>query len=103
MDWKCLLHSNLDFRLNSQSLAMCLTPEKCLGERAWPNVIPSKTQYEIPLLLWANSTLGLILFWWQAQGSKQDERASPSLSFPNFLCSTTGLDERSDEPMLCDF
>ena len=34
------LHANLDFRLNSQSLAMCLTPEKCLGGRAWPNIVP---------------------------------------------------------------
>ena len=76
--WNCAashLHANRDFRLNSQSLAMCLTPEKCLGGRAWPNVIPSKPQYEIPLLLWANSTLGLILFWWH--GSRQQEgRAS---------------------------
>ncbi|MYC65609.1 MAG: hypothetical protein F4X12_04675 [Acidobacteriia bacterium] len=58
------LHSNRDFRLNSQSLAMCLTPEKCLGGTAWPNVIPQESRYETPLLLWCNSTLGLILFWW---------------------------------------
>ena len=58
------LHANRDFRLNSQSLAMCLTPEECLGGRSWPNVIPHKSGYEIPLLLWANSTPGLILFWW---------------------------------------
>ena len=58
------LHANLDFRLNSQSLAMCLAPEKCLGGRAWPNVIPQDSVHEIPLLLWANSTLGLLLFWW---------------------------------------
>ncbi len=65
------LHSNLDFQLNSQSLAMCLTPEKCLGGRAWPNVIPHEQRYELPLLLWSNSTLGLILFWWQ--GTRQQE------------------------------
>ncbi len=72
--WNCAvsrLHANLDFRLNSQSLAMCLTPEKCLGGRAWPNVIPCKPGYEIPLLLWANSTLGLILFWWH--GTRQQQ------------------------------
>ena len=63
------LHANLDFQLNSQSLAMCLTPEKCLGGRAWPNVIPQDSVHEIPLLLWANSTLGLLLFWWM--GSRQ--------------------------------
>ena len=63
------LHANLDFRLNSQSLAMCLTPEKCLGGTAWPNVIPHDERHETPLLLWANSTLGLILFWWH--GTRQ--------------------------------
>ncbi len=63
------LHSNRDFRLNSQSLAMCLTPEECLGGTAWPNVMPYKRRFEIPLLLWANSTLGLILFWWH--GTRQ--------------------------------
>ena len=65
------LHSNLDFQLNSQSLAMCLTPEKCLGGRAWPNVIPRNPRYQIPLLLWANSTLGLIVFWWH--GTRQQQ------------------------------
>ena len=35
-----LLHSTLDFRLNSQSLAMCVTPEETLGGTAWPNVLP---------------------------------------------------------------
>ncbi len=59
------LQINQDFRLNSQSLAMCRTLEKCLGGRAWPNVIPHDEEHEIPLLLWSNSTLGLILFWWQ--------------------------------------
>ena len=59
------LQLNQDFRLNSQSLAMCRTPEKCLGGRAWPNVIPHDDKHEVPLLLWSNSTLGLILFWWQ--------------------------------------
>ena len=63
------LHANLDFRLNSQSLAMCLTPEKCLGGRAWPNVIPHNERDEIPLLLWGNSTLGLLMHWWK--GSRQ--------------------------------
>jgi len=65
------LHANRDFRLNSQSLAMCLTPEKCLGGRAWPNVIPCNPRFQIPLLLWANSTLGLIVFWWH--GTRQQQ------------------------------
>ena len=68
------LHSNLDFQLNSQSLAMCLTPEKCLGGRAWPNLIPHDPSYTIPLLLWSNSTLGLIMFWWH--GTRQQKGRS---------------------------
>ena len=63
------LHCNLDFRLNSQSLAMCVTPEKCLGGTAWPNIIARDERHEVPLLLWANSTLGLIMFWWK--GTRQ--------------------------------
>ncbi len=63
------LHFNIDFRLNSQSFVMCLTPEKCLGGRAWPNVIPCNERHEIPLLLWGNSTLGLLMHWWK--GTRQ--------------------------------
>ena len=54
----------LDFRLNSQSLAACLTPTKTLGGRAWPNFLTSSQRYETVTALWANTTLGLILFWW---------------------------------------
>ena len=68
------LHFNYDFRLNSQSLPMCLTPEKCLGGRAWPNVIPHEERHEIPLLLWCNSTLGLLMHWWR--GAKQQSGRS---------------------------
>ena len=63
------LHFNIDFQLNSQSFVMCLTPEKCLGGRAWPNVIPRNERHEIPLLLWGNSTLGLLMHWWK--GTRQ--------------------------------
>ena len=78
------LHANRDFRLNSQSLAMCLTPEKCLGGTAWPNVIPRSERHEVPLLLWCNSTLGLILHWWkgtrqQAGRSRMTITAIPDL------------------------
>ncbi len=53
---------------------MCLTPEKCLGGAAWPNVSPHEPKYEIPLLLWFNSTPGLILFWWH--GTRQQKGRS---------------------------
>ena len=63
------LHFNLDFRLNSQSLAACLTPRACLGGRAWPNVRLHEKSHDALVVLWANTTLGLLAFWWA--GSRQ--------------------------------
>ena len=63
------LHLNVDFRLNSQSLAACLTPEKTLGGRAWPNFILDNIEYEKAIVLWFNSTLGLMSYWWK--GTRQ--------------------------------
>ena len=67
------LHFNLDFRLNSQPLAACLTEKPSLGGRAWPNFLTKKS-WEIPLVLWANTTLGLISFWWA--GTRQQQGRS---------------------------
>ena len=57
------LHHNRDFRLNSQSLGVCLTTEPTLGGTAWPNLLPVDERYQAPLLMWGNSTLGLMMFW----------------------------------------
>ncbi len=65
------LHFNVDFRLNSQSLAICVTPEPSLGGRAWANVRPSNPKHEAPLLLWANTTAGLLSYWWNATRQQQ--------------------------------
>ena len=65
------LHFNRDFRLNSQSLAACLTSEPTLGGRAWPNFRPNEQLQESMIALWANSTLGLMSFWWT--GSRQQQ------------------------------
>ena len=58
------LHFNRDFRLNSQSLSACLTPTSALGGTAWPNFMMKNRRDETAAVLWANTTLGLILFWW---------------------------------------
>lgn len=86
------LHFNRDFRLNSQPLAACLTPEPCIGGTAWPSFILHLKHYEPPkkldddqyakytveherwektLTLWANTTLGLIGWWWIATRQQQ--------------------------------
>ena len=58
------LHFNRDFQLNSQPLAACCTQEPSLGGPAWPNFRAARKSWEKPLVLWANTTLGLISFWW---------------------------------------
>ncbi|MXY41571.1 MAG: hypothetical protein F4Y62_17440 [Rhodospirillaceae bacterium] len=68
------LHFNRDFRLNSQSLAACLTPEPSLGGRAWPNFRAERDEWQSVLALWANCTLGLMSFWWV--GSRQQQGRS---------------------------
>ena len=65
------LHFTLDFRLNSQSLAACLTPERVLGGRAWPNFRLRDERWDEVVALWANSTPGLMSFWWA--GSRQHQ------------------------------
>ena len=69
--WKTAttLHFNRDFQLNSQSLAACVTPKPTLGGVAWPNARPLNPKHEAAIVLWANSTLGLLLWWYH--GSRQ--------------------------------
>ncbi len=68
------LHYNNDFRINSQPLAACLTDRPSIGGRAWPNFRVERAEWELPLLLWANTTPGLVSFWWQ--GTRQHQGRS---------------------------
>jgi hypothetical protein len=59
-------HFNTDFRFNSQSTAMQFTSKKTIGGRAWPSIQLANAEQEKVLVLWANSSLGLLLHWWYA-------------------------------------
>lgn len=59
-------HSNLDFRFNSQSTAMQFTARKTIGGRAWISVQLPTVDQEKVLVLWANTLLGILMFWWQS-------------------------------------
>lgn len=63
------LHCSLDFRINSQPLAACLTEKPAIGGRAWPSFNLHDDSWESLVALWHNSTLGLINFWFL--GSRQ--------------------------------
>ena len=88
------LHFNRDFRINSQPLTACLTPELSIGGTAWPNFLCSDLSWETPIVCWANTTLGLICFWWI--GTRQQEgRARLTISK---LPALTVLDPRRLTP-----
>lgn len=91
------LHFNLDFQINSQSLAACITPERSLGGTAWPSYIINSEDKDLVLLyeriiaVWANTTFGLMAFWWL--GTRQQQGRSrltitelPELSVLDPLC-----------------
>ena len=59
-------HFNRDFRFNSQSTGMQFTPRKTIGGRAWLSISLSSVDHEKALVLWANTSLGLLLHWWYA-------------------------------------
>jgi hypothetical protein len=59
-------HFNRDFRFNSQSTAMQFTPRRSIGGRAWISIRLASEEQEKALVLWGNTTLGLLLYWWCA-------------------------------------
>ena len=75
IQWKTAsrTHVSLDFRFNSQPLAVAFTDQDSIGGAAWPNVILGDSRFEHGLVLWGNSTLGLLSFWWHAN-RQQDGR-----------------------------
>ncbi len=62
-------HHNVDFQFNAQSTAMQFTKRKTIGGRAWISIKLSTAKHEKALVLWGNTTLGLLMYWWHA--SKQ--------------------------------
>jgi len=62
-------HFNRDFRFNSQSTSMQYTERKTIGGSAWTSISLASALHEKVLVLWANSLLGMLMYWWQA--SKQ--------------------------------
>ena len=62
-------HSNRDFQFNSQPTSMQFTSRKTIGGRAWISIKLPMEEHEKVLVLWANTILGMLMYWWHA--SKQ--------------------------------
>ena len=59
-------HLNLDFRFTSQPLTVAFTEQASIGGRAWPNVAFNDKRCDFAFAVWANTTLGLLCFWWHS-------------------------------------
>ena len=86
-------HLNLDFRFNSQPLAVAFTERESVGGTAWPNVIFDDKQFDYAFAVWGNSTLGLLCFWWHSNRQMAGRgritiRAAESLPVLDFRCLT---------------
>lgn len=68
-------HFNRDFRFNSQSTGMQFTPQRCIGGRAWISILLPTPRHEKALVLWANTSMGLLLHWYYAN-KQQSGRGS---------------------------
>ena len=60
------VHQNLAFRFNSQPLAASYTETRSLGGSGWPNLNFEDRRFDMAYCVWANSTLGLLAFWWNS-------------------------------------
>ncbi|MCY3865285.1 MAG: hypothetical protein OXG68_07570 [Chloroflexi bacterium] len=86
-------HSNLDFRFNSQSTAMQFTERKTIGGTAWISIQLPSEHHEKALVLWGNTLLALLMFWWHS--SKQQPgrgRLSKTTLDPLPILDVTALD-----------
>ena len=71
-------HLSMDFRFNSQPLAAAFTERESIGGTAWPNVIFADERFDYAFAIWANSTLGLLSYWWRAN-RQQDGRGRTTI------------------------
>lgn len=81
-------HFNQNFQFNSQPTAMQFTPRKTIGGRAWPSISLAAEEHEKALVVWANTSLGLLAHFWQAN-KQQSGRGNVT---PNVLQGFTILD-----------
>ena len=79
------VHLSRGFRFNSQPLAAAFTEFESAGGRAWPQVNFSDKRYDYAFMVWSNSTLGLLSYWWHSsrqQAGRGDMTVNHSETLP---------------------
>ena len=90
------LHLTRDFQLNSQSLGACFTPEKSVGGRAWPNFLTPDDPTAKMILIWFNSTLGVMSYWWGGTRQQLGRTVVTISALPSLIALDTRQFKKSD-------
>ena len=75
--WATASHAqlNAEYTFGSQPLAVAFTERESVGGRVWPNVLFGDTRFDYAFVVWGNSTLGLLTYWWHSS-RQQSSKAS---------------------------
>jgi len=80
------LHFNQNFRFNSQSTAMQFTERRTIGGRAWLSLRLASQEKEAAVALWGNTSVGLLLHWWQANKQQSGRGNIGKKALEKFAC-----------------
>ena len=89
-------HFNHSFGFNYQSTGMQFTPRKTIGGRAWLSISLASVDQEKALVVWANTSLGLLLHWWHSN----KQQPGRGIVGKNMLHTLPILDVTALEPRL---
>lgn len=80
------LHFNQNFQFNSQSTAMQYTRRRTIGGRAWMSLRFPEPEREAAVALWGNTSLGVLLHWWQANKQQKGRGNVGKTALDRFVC-----------------
>jgi len=80
------VHFNQNFQFNSQSTAVQFTPRRTIGGRAWLSLRFPDRQMEAAVALWGNTSVGLLLHWWQANKQQRGRGNIGKVALERFVC-----------------
>lgn len=80
------LHFNQNFRFNSQSTSMQFAERRTIGGRAWLSLKFSTREMEAAVALWGNTSVGLLMHWWQANKQQPGRGNIGKVGLERFVC-----------------
>lgn len=72
-------HIAREFGFNQDTTGAVYTDRPTIGGRSWPSITLPNTEHEPVLVLWCNSILGLLSYWW-ASSRQQGARGSLTIT-----------------------